>query len=491
VSATNVYLDIAAVRIQQYLSRSASLRMRRAASSILAEQTSAAVVGPLLALASLGDGTDAVEVKINDEAGVADGVISLVFPAAADDAARDVMITGIEDAVLAHLRDQLPAAEFQAVWGTGTSYVSAYANDLGRKLRDGEVRHDLPAVTDFPLARPCEQCGVGSSARSASVQGVATWLCPDCSVRNVPHNQVTLSKRSPEGRLRSALHAQGGDLDFPAEFDDLALLGSEASGRNHLATVAADGNQFGAFFAALAKAAVSDAGFEQIKRTVSVALADAADEALAIATSAVQPPGAKQICVVPHVVGGDDVVVTLPADLAWQFTCVFLETFETLVAATTVAARGSLKNAGFEVGRLSASAGIVFADARYPFGLALEAADQQMTMAKRSNKGSGAAVRWLDLTADGPEAPERRPVALSLLRDGGRATDTAGALDGLVALPASHRAELRHALRTVDELSAASIASRKGTTAQVRPFLDNPALPLDAALDLVRWWPCS
>ncbi len=492
MSGEFVYVDFGAVRIQQYLTRTAGLRGHRAASNTLARATAdeqvARVVGDLA--------------EVNPEAGQADGVVSLRFPAAAGDRAERVR--RVQDRVLAHLRRALPGAEFQSVWGAGQSYLAVYADILQPKARAGRVRHDLPPVAEFPLAVPCRMCHTDPAAGTEPVADGELALCLDCSMRNVPHRQTVADVRSPEGALLREI----GLGSAPDDFAGLAALGGAASGGNHLATVAVDGNAFGVFFKALADEGRRDTRLRKAKREISAALSTATREALAVA--ALELPATmehERLCVVPHVVGGDDVLVSLPADQAWWFTLMFLQEFGRRVRTETAQVIDRLNE--LRAGRLglpaleppTASAGVVFAHAAHPLNLLVESAGQRLAEAKRAFGGRQASVQWLDITADGPEAPAHPPLPLSLLRTGqGGESAAAAALSRLKRVPASHRARLAEAVRASGPLTAAALADRVGHLTAVRPFLppfDRPGQPaasgiaLDAALNLTRWWPCA
>ncbi|WP_406260415.1 hypothetical protein OIA45_19660 [Streptomyces chartreusis] len=489
-----VYVDFGAVRIQQYLTRTAGLRGHRAASNSLAQATADASITQ-----EIGD-----LAEVNPEAGKADGVVSLRFPAAsADD--REHRVRRLQDRVFAHLRKALPGAEFHSVWGEGESYLAAYAHILQPNTLHGQVRHDLPPTAEFPLAVPCRMCHTDPAVGIEPVPDGSQALCLDCSMRNVPRRQVVGDARSPEGRLLQDI----GLAPAPDDFTDLAALGSASSGRNHLATVAVDGNAFGVFFKALADEGSQDAELRGMKATISEALSDATRTALA--NAALELPVTmehERLCVVPHVVGGDDVLVTLPADQAWWFTLTFLEEFGRLVRKETAAALELLNRPRADrPGRPkleppTASAGVVFAHAKHPLNLLVESAAQRLSEAKREFGGRQASVQWLDITADGPEAPAHQPLALSVLRTGnGSETAAAAELSRLAGLPASHRAQLTEALRSSGLLTAAAIADRVGHFDAIRPFLplsidrlDQPPasrIDLGAALGLSRWWPCA
>ncbi|MEW1657947.1 hypothetical protein [Streptomyces sp. NPDC093707] len=493
MSQRYVYVDFGALRIQQYLSRTPGLRGHRAASNSLARATAEASIQAVV--------EDLAEV--NPEAGEADGVVSLRFPVEADDDGEG-RVRRLQDLVFAHLRQALPGAEFQSVWGEGESYLAVHAHVLQPKVRRGQVRHNLPTTAEFPVAVPCRMCDTDPAVGVEPLPDGSQALCLDCSMRNVTRQQVVADGRSPEGRLRQRI-----DLaPAPNEFSDLAALGSVASGRNHLATVAVDGNAFGLFFKALADEGSRDEELRTAKAEISSALSNATRAALETATLELPLTlEREQLCVVPHVVGGDDVLVSLPADQAWWFTLEFLEEFGRLVREATAGVLTTLNKLRADQRGLpeleppTASAGVVFARARHPLSLLVESAGQRLSEAKRAFGGRQASVQWLDLTADGPGAPKHLPLALSVLRSEARGeTPAAVALSRLVKVPASHRARLTEALNGGGPLTAAVLADRVGHLDAVRPFLppfprrDQPpaaGIELGAALGLARWWPCA
>ncbi|MEU1591766.1 hypothetical protein ABZ468_02625 [Streptomyces sp. NPDC005708] len=492
---THVYVDFGAIRIQSYLTRTPGLRGHRAASDSLARATAPGAVKEVVGHLA----------EVNTEAGEADGVVSLCFtPVPGED--LEAQVGRLQDRVFARLRTALPGAEFHSVWGQGEYYLNAYDKEIHPKTEAGDVRYDLPATAEFPLAVPCAMCHTDPAATWETVIGKRQRLCPDCSMRNVPRSRSAGDRLSPEGRLAESLpvtHAA------PEDFAALAALGHARSGRNHLATVAIDGNAFGEFFKALAKEGSEDAQMRDWKKTISQSLSAATRDALTEAT--VNLPltiERDQVVVVPHVVGGDDVLVSLPADQAWEFTLAFLREFGQAVHGETagileVLNRRRAQRAQEEpaLEAPTASAGIVFAHSSYPLNLLVELAGQRLGEAKRAVRGRAASMQWLDITADGTEAPGHDPLRLSTLRTpAGDPTLEAQALSALARVPASHRTRLAEAVRSDGEITAAVIAHRVGHLKAVQPFLspfDQQNAPpptgigLGAALGIARWWPCA
>ena len=86
-----------------------------------------------------------------------------------------------------------------------------------------------------------------------------------------------------------------------------------------------------------------------------------------------------------HIVGGDDVLVTVPASGGWTFTRAFLTAFETVL----------------ENERLTASAGLVFHHYTQPFDIVTGLASELLKAAKTLTKGTASSIAWQDTTQDG------------------------------------------------------------------------------------------
>lgn len=518
-----VYLDIGFVRIQRYLARTAKLRGRRAASDHLARATDSTEVAK--GLAGLAEA--------NPEAGRADGVISLRLTPRFPDEYED-LVRRVTDEVLHGLREKFPGAELEAVWGTGESYLAARVREMAPRQARGEVRVDLPAPAEFPLAQPCRLCHTDPAAVPARVPGERQRqaVCPDCARRLAYDQQAMAGERrgdedaSAESRLRSevgcreapdtlqqlAEHTLDGAADPTEELQGGKNRRGGGSRGTQLATVYVDGNAVGAFFRALASAASASAELRQAKEEISTELADATDAALQLATEQVMQGPARKgpLLVVPHVVGGDDVLVSLPADRAWTFTLTFLEMFRELLAEAAEPVLRLLPAPRPEPP--TASAGIVFAHCTYPMNLVVELAEERLARAKRATSGTACSVDFVDVTADGPQGTDDPALPLAAL-DG----RTRAALTALARTPGNHRRELAAAVRAHGPLLAArTVGARVGHRRLDDAFdlfvpHDSPDSPnssdssgspdsvgpspslisLSHALRIARWWPTA
>jgi hypothetical protein len=345
----------------------------------------------------------------------------------------------------------------------------------------------MPPVADFPLAETCESC-------RADVRSGPGKMCVDCAARAAVtgHRSARPGAAGQEtaGQEVDALgtermvidavgQAAGRRLQPVRDMGGLARLGDESGNRNHVATVALDGNGVGGFFAALSSG--QDAG---IKQRVSPEISAATRGALISAAAAITRDTDRFLPVIPHVLGGDDVVVSVTADRAWAFTVAFLEGF----AAGLQAAAGRLELADPVRQRLpSMSAGVVFAHAKFPYARAVHLAEDALRRAKHDTRGAEPAVGWLDVTADGEAPPAWRITqTLDALR---READNIAALGGIS--PSGRQALARLLARGSDEESRAAALSwaRRNGHLIVATLLDTSSVTdVRNLLALTRWW---
>ncbi|MEO3747196.1 hypothetical protein [Plantactinospora sp. B5E13] len=468
-----MFVDVAAVRIQSYLGRTPDLKGRRGASAWLSHASHRAELSSWVAAATAGL---PVTVEVNHEAGEADGLIPLRIPAGQGNGEVAEAVAG---AVISALRQRLPGISLVATWAADDSYLDAYRSM--HKTGSGAGLTVFPPVPDMPALVSCQRCRIDPVVATIDIHEVeVVKVCADCEARYTDrYRRPGLWREhvpvSAETDLLHALHRSPGQV--VQDFTGLADLGDPAGNRNHLATVHIDGNGLGGLFDRIATTGTGEA-----KATVSATVSAATREALVEATRAVLGD-TRQVPVIPHLVGGDDVLVSVVADRALRFVTCYLEAF-----ADRMRGIGGL--AGNPAGGqpVTASAGVVFAHATFPFRRAVELAGQALKTAKKDHQGRHAAVAWLDVTRDGEQPPPHR-TAWTIDTLAGLAT----ALDTLARVPASGRATLE---RLVDPdrpaLSTARLrehARRLDRDDVLDPFLDRggPGTVADA-LSLVRWW---
>jgi hypothetical protein len=485
-----VYLDIGAKRIQAYLARTPKLRGRRGASALLDNEL----------LRSWTEHAWGGHARINGEGKQADGVLSLVFD---DDDVTEPEVNDVVTETTALLQGLAPGAEWEVRVRRAATYRAALragekAERSGHALLPGEDQQVVPvppAPAELPIVRFCEYCGVDAAVTEQPVEpGDPTLqpLCADCSRRLVEGgfrtdqrnwSETTKAKywqaKLAPGGLAAERALQEGvsqSLAAPAqvanEFEELARLGRGDA--NHLCTIFVDGNRFGALFASLKDTGVS-------LKKLSAALAAAVGEALRAATREVTFASDSCLPVVPHLIGGDDLLASVTADRAWDFVLAFLAEYHRQTGQLAVRYR---HQAGKPIDTPTASAGLVFAHYKFPFASALDLAEAALKRAKLVHQARTAAVCWVDVTEDGPALPEDRAApSLPALQQ------HRTALDGLVAIEQAGQAQL--SLAAGDPQRVAALAHRLGRTETVLPFLQPaPPMPLRDALVLGRWWRC-
>jgi hypothetical protein len=406
-SAQRHYLDVSAIRIQEWLARTPDLKYRRGASVLLTEATARGAWE-----ASPPAGT-----TWNDEAGDVGGVVSLVIT---DDIAEpDVRVCAAAAAsyVARSMRERMPHCFVQAVTGTGDSYVSAYPQ-MEQARRDGRFVVDAPpAPAEVILAKPCDQCR-SAAATHKQVPDIASEkprdLCADCRNRLDAAGRTSADKPDkwpiPEQRLKDALEADGATVTgFSRTFAEMASAGQreQDNAATQLALIYADGNRVGGFLSKAA--ALASPGGKLRKTEIVKAIDDATVGALADAV-AERFAGNPEPPVLVNLAGGDDILVSVPAADAWTFTCTLLSAF-----GRRIREAGNWPDSiRRELPTLSA--GLVFHHTKDPFSDVVRLAEDQLNDAKKAGRGLEAMVSFLDLTADGGHAPpERHPLRLAYL----------------------------------------------------------------------------
>ena len=487
-----VFLDIGAKRIQAYLARTPRLRGRRGASALLDHERIVAWTKP----AWKDDAT------INRAGKETDGILSLQLldPNPAEDA-----VLALIDEITALLRRLAPGAEWEVYTRRATDYRQALsdseaADRAGHALLPGNSAQYLPlpaAAAEVPVVRFCDTCGVDAAVVSTDRVDLderePLSICADCSRRfleggyRTDRSTWTLAegplewqaKIQPGGLraerdLRHEVQKQiGRRLDVVATFEELAALGSGDA--NHLCTVFIDGNRFGDLFGLLKN---TDVSLNDLSRDLGSAMS----RALAEATTLVTDDNTPKVPVVPHLLGGDDLLASVTADRAWDFVLTFLTGYHVRVAEL---ARLYGERASLVIEPPTASVGMVFAHVTRPFADCLDLAEDNLRRAKARYNAEVAAVCWLDITADGPALPAGRAVPTLAVLQQHRAQ-----LDELTHIPpAGHAALIETTQR--GEVAVAALAYRMGRTKAISPFL-NPyfPIPLADALNLVRWWQC-
>ncbi len=424
------YLDVSAVRIQDWLTRTPDLKFRRGGSVLLTEATAR----------DIWEKEMPPGVRWNDEAGELDGVVALVVADSVADAEARHSLELAARTVALRMRAAMPYCPVQAVTGTGDSYAAAYEG-MEQARRDGSLVVDSPpAPPEAIVAKPCDQCRSAAAVRPGVIIAGADRdrqdLCLDCHARfeaagGTKGDQLRRSPL-PERRMKEALKAAGMQVQgFPDNFKAMATAGQleQDNAATQLALVYADGNMVGAFLSEAARSA------RRSGRPAKADIVPALDQAtLAALADAIidrfrgwsRPP------VLANLAGGDDLLVSVPAIDAWLFVRTLLEAFGRHIDAATRGWPGPVRDQ-----LPSLSAGLVFHHLTAPFSDVVRLAGEQLRAAKNARRGTEPTVAFLDLTADGGHrVPGREPLTLAYL------AGNAGLLERVEQIPKSRRETL-------------------------------------------------
>lgn len=435
------------------------------------------------------------------------------------------------------IQERQPAVEVVIqLWADQPSYAATLARD------PEELEEYLPAVREYPPVRTCDECqtdGVSDViGKEAPVGLQGKSLCRDCFHRTTTGRRKSL--RFATERQRKVLEEGGELVDDPTPWDvagsrqrppglrveagllfalnqdrephltylggfpDLARVpalkrpdgpgGQADAGEirrrtyedNHTALVFADANGLGGIFAALRRrAADSGEAMKQLK-SLSAGLKQATWEALVSATKQVTGPGDERLPVIAHLLGGDDLLVSLPATRTWPFVRALMTGLQTEFEKRVY----PYVPDGFT--RPSVSAAVVVSRAVFPFGLQVDLSERLLKEAKQYGRGADWMITWQDVTADGPGSVSRTPWRWSEMED------RTAALDHLVQMTGSAVGALRSDLSQEDLVGAAlKLEHRAARLAPVRELLDwlqvtdpgaKDVLLLRDLLVLGRWW---
>jgi hypothetical protein len=468
------YVDVGVKQVQTWLVRAPHLRGRRGASTMLARATAEEEVKAQLA--------DLPTVAPHNEAGHVDGVISVRVESDSNGDLNE-LCRRVERRLLDHLRSAAPAAFLVATWRDGASYADAYDER-------GQVTEYPPATHEWPAAKRCDWCHLWPAIHLIHDQldkdskSENKEVCTDCNKRHDPEaaGRTTAKRFAPfaEQRLLAKLNKpDNDDRILPDDFDELRRLGPYPEDATHLATIFADGNAIGGLIAQLRQAARR----QRRPRGGGVTLADAPKliddatwNAAAVAVAALAGSGSRFWPVIPHLVGGDDLLVSVPAHCAWQFVRTYLAGFVAGTQAMTVGGAAP-----------SASAGVVIHHYQEPISVVVDLAEELLRQAKNEHAGTKAALGWQSITHDGSAHLQgRRSITAEDLESRWEQ------LSRFAAVAPSQRQVIARMLREDVDLGdqLRRIRSENSTLADLAaPFLgEQAAIPLPAALDLARWW---
>lgn len=502
------YVSIGAARIQSWLIRTPELTHLRGGSNAIHIHTDPSAVQDVLK-------AQVPEASVEEDFSVVDGVVVATAP---DQPSAQRAAT----ALARRLSALLPGLEWEAWWCESDSYLRAFMKAVDpRQSGVGRLRV-IPPLIDNGAFAPCDHCRrEPATHRDPADQihdGKQTRSGPDCRARRAA--KVRSWRQIPGAAPRdfARLATAGGMQDPPPEGNgSKGQGGARALGKkdsqSHLATIAADGNGIGALFQEIAR---NGALLPTLQRTAYAKLNEFTVQAVVTAARAASDPAlltdasGRVKVVIPHFVGGDDVLISVPAARGWRFAQALATDFRRLAPDLEAALESDLAStpnmSPAEAARIAAvrrairgialGVGIVFAHSSHPFADTHALAHTALAAAKAAGNGGEARIGWLDLTAGPDLLPHGRrsrviptitvaEVAdtIALTRDDDRFTD-------VFKLTPSARARLATLMRgrTPDTALGAEI----DVWAKRVPWQRTTEVAeLGAALSRARWWPTA
>jgi len=385
------YLSIGAVQIQSWITRTVSrLALLRGASIVLSERTNRNSVDAWLTANGSASRTA-------DDAGDVDGVIVIEL--------HPDEVTELPAELLQHLASRLPGVQWEAWVAEGDGYLEAFAQHAaGRDLARFQV---LPPTPELGIVRGCGFCGAEPAMKQVQLGGDTEWAGADCSIRLDTWRKAQRTARAGKAEVATVQDWTSIPGMWPRDFETLAAKGGIPVGgdiqtavgrkesRSHLALIAADGNGVGRLFETITNAHVGN-----LRRKAVAELTETTREAV---VEAAKEFCANPVCkvLIPHYVGGDDVLLSVPAVAAWQVASALGRHFERLAwRLEQYLSDGELAPAGLRdvISGVGIGIGIVFMPRSHPVADAVPVAHRALAAAKALTKGGSSAIGWMDIT---------------------------------------------------------------------------------------------
>jgi len=268
-----------------------------------------------------------------------------------------------------------------------------------RQRRELASRH--ACVDTWPLFRECQSAShlpaqvmtVPAGASRSSPRRVALSAAANLkSQRSLADGQVAATASSPwQGWLRhlSELHRDKWVSDSfgrRLRCRDFNEVAGQDRGRSRLGLVYADGNAMGKLLPSLDSPAAYEAFSSIVDSSIHAACYEALDEVCRDEIEGNLSGSTQRLPADILLLGGDDLVVVLPARRALRFAEEACRRFEEITAQKIAdlpagAARDCFSRLGVQ--RFSISCGVAIASSHYPFGLLLDLAESLLKQAKQ------------------------------------------------------------------------------------------------------------
>jgi hypothetical protein len=204
-----------------------------------------------------------------------------------------------------------------------------------------------------------------------------------CESTNRKRNAIDSQKEKGNDKSKESLFKKISGLEVKNREIAFDISDITKSGKNSwIAVIHADGNGLGSVIQNVGETLMKESKFSAFSNAIETATKNAVQKAFKDVVSKDYDPRYRYP-IRPVVLGGDDLTVIIRADLALEFTKVFLQEFE----ITSREEFEALGLAGYEKG-ITACAGIAYVKESYPLHYALNLAEELCGDAKKKVKAS-------------------------------------------------------------------------------------------------------
>lgn len=268
-----------------------------------------------------------------------------------------------------------------APWTPEQSFGDALATAVRARNARRRGGRAPAGVASFPFIRRCKSCGEEAASTVVNLHGSDHAIGQSClAKREWWDRHRRPGQKSPWARIVENIEA--GFAGDPDELrpEDFSSIAEAAKGRGgYLAVVYADGDRMGE--------TVQRIHGQEEYRSFAAAIDGAVFAAVSAALKAHAWNAAETKSLADVLlVGGDDVVAVVPADVALRFACTLQREFSQEVAKRLAAAE--LTGAPFDA-PFSLSVGVAFARGSQPFRDVVARAEELLRSAKRAERAVG------------------------------------------------------------------------------------------------------
>lgn len=365
----------------------------------------------------------------------------------------------------------------------GVTELESDFQAANRKARINLNRHsekaDSPiSSTHIPFSKECESC---SSQPTITLTHDGDWLCAACSIKRDNRDKKTGIWQEFNDFLR---RAGSGINENPIERSKNFTEIGQACYNNYLAIVYADGNAIGKFIREID----TEARFRDFAEIIDNSIKQACFGALAeVFHQDLSGNDGKKIPADLLLLGGDDLLVALPADKALYFAYTVSRAFELLTKTKFLQSEDTFFKDRLSGKGCTISLGVAVGKANHPFRVLLAQAEALLQEAKKA--GSQDPERyafWMPSYVDFHLSSQSHQLSISNIRTIDymfKAQTSAGMEESFSRTFRPYRLDqLKQLFEAVDELKAISFPKTK-LNALYRGILQNRS---QAMLDTIR-----